>query len=375
MAKTFDVLIIGAGIVGTACAFELASAGLSVGIIECDTAGSGATAAGMGHIVVMDDSTAQLALTRYSQRLWQTLVQDEPQHHEYMRCGTIWIAANAEEMLAVQQKHATYRAHHIPGEILDEHQLYELEPHLRPGLAGGLLVPDDSVIYSPRSAAALLKCARSQGAHLLYGTVIGLVPSGVRLEDGQTVQAGEIIVANGARSVELLPDLPVRPRKGHLVITDRYADFVHHQLVEMGYIKNAHASSNSSVSFNVQPRSTGQVLIGSSRQFGAYTREVDYHILSQMLTLAISYLPQLAQLSCIRVWTGFRTATPDGLPLIGPHPDRPGIWLATGHEGLGITTAPGTAHLLAAQILKREAELPVEPYLPARMMQKEVLHE
>jgi glycine/D-amino acid oxidase-like deaminating enzyme len=375
MAKSFDVLIIGAGIVGTACALEFASAGLSVGIIECDTPGSGSTAAGMGHIVVMDDSAPQLTLTRYSQMLWHTLAQDEPERHEYMPCGTIWIAADEEEMQSVHQKHATYSAQHVPSEILDEHQLYELEPHLRPGLAGGLLVPDDSVIYPPRSATSLLERARDHGAKLLRGTVVSLVPNGVQLENGQVVQAGAVVIANGARSVELIPELPVRPRKGHLVITDRYADFVRHQLVEMGYIKNAHASSSDSISFNVQPRSTGQILIGSSRQFDTYTSEVDYHILGQMLTLAISYLPQLAQLSCIRVWTGFRAATPDGLPLIGPHPERPGIWLATGHEGLGITTSLGTARLLAAQFLKRKAEIPIEPYLPARIIQKEAIHE
>src|SRR5690348_75544 len=195
MAKSFDVLIIGAGIVGTACALELASAGLSVGIIESDTPGSGATSAGMGHIVVMDDSEPQLTLTRYSQTLWHTLTQNEPERHEYMPCGTIWIAADEEEMLSVQQKHDTYNAHHVPSEILDEHQLYELEPRLRPGLAGGLLIPDDSVIYPPRSAASLLERARTHGAKQLHGTVVSLIPNGVRLENGQVVQAGEVVVA------------------------------------------------------------------------------------------------------------------------------------------------------------------------------------
>jgi glycine/D-amino acid oxidase-like deaminating enzyme len=87
-----------------------------------------------------------------------------------------------------------------------------------------------------------------------------------------------------------------------------------------------------------------------------------------MLGRALDYLPGLARLSCIRTWTGCRAATPDGLPMIGPHPGRPGIWLATGHEGLGITTAPGTAKLLAAQMLKRAPEIPAEPYLPSRIL-------
>lgn len=370
MAESFDVLIIGAGIVGAACALELATAGLRVGVIECDTPGSGATAAGMGHIVVMDDSQAQLALTRYSQTLWNTLTQEAPDRYEYTRSGTIWIASDAEEMQAVQHKHALYRANNVASEILDPNQLYDLEPHLRPGLAGGLLVPDDSVVYPPRCTMVLLERARQHGATLLYGTVARLIPDGVQLDDGQTITGATVVIANGARASEIVPEMPIRAKKGHLAITDRYPDFIRHQLVELGYIKNAHAASGDSVSFNVQPRSTGQILIGSSRQFDVPTGEVDYNILAKMLTLALTYLPDLAQCACIRIWTGLRAATPDGLPLIGPHPDRTGIWLATGHEGLGITTSLGTARLLAAQLLNQRTEIPIEPYLPSRIFQE-----
>jgi D-hydroxyproline dehydrogenase subunit beta len=365
---SFDVLIVGAGIVGAACAYELASAGASVGVLECDAVGSGATAAGMGHIVVMDDSPAQLTLTRYSQTLWDAFVQDAPARHEYTRCGTIWVAADDGEMQAAHGKHACYREHGVRSDVLDEHALYALEPNLRPGLTGGLLVPGDSVVYPPRSAALFLERAAKCGTRLLYGRAGRLVPDGVQLSSGAVVKGGAIVIATGARAVELVPEVPIRARKGHLAITDRYPGFVRHQLVELGYSKSAHAASGDSVAFNVQPRCTGQVLIGSSRQFDVRTAEVDLHILARMLGRALDYLPGLARLSCIRTWTGCRAATPDGLPLIGPHPVRPGIWLATGHEGLGITMAPGTAKLLAAQMLKRAPEIPAEPYLPSRIL-------
>jgi D-hydroxyproline dehydrogenase subunit beta len=374
MDEAFDVLIIGAGIVGAACAVEFAAAGLRTGVIECDTPGSGATAAGMGHLVVMDDSEAQIALTHYSRTLWNALVQDQPEQYEYARTGTIWIAADEEEMQAVQQKHALYTTHTIASEILDRTHLYGLEPHLRPGLAGGLLVPDDGVVYPPRCAMALLERAKQRGTTLLFGNVVLLLADGVQMGNGERVKAGMVVVANGARARELVPEIPIHPKKGHLAITDRYPDLVHHQLVELGYIKNAHAASGDSVSFNVQPRGTGQILIGSSRQFDVDTGEIDYNILGKMLRLALSYLPDLAQCSCIRTWTGFRAATPDGLPLIGPHPNRTGVWLATGHEGLGITTSLATARLLAAQVLAQQTEIPFEPYLPARIFQ-EATHE
>ncbi len=367
---SYDLLIVGAGIVGAACAAELAAAGMQVGIVERDCVGSGATAAGMGHIVVMDDSPAQIQLTRYSQQLWEALIEAQPEQHEFARSGTLWVAADAEELVAVADKHTFYQTHGISSEILDAAQLYAAEPQLRAGLAGGLLVPGDGVVYPPRSALALVAQAKSHGAALHHGTVTAVDDRGVLLANGERLHAAAVLIANGSACVALAPELPIRPKKGHLVITDRYPGFVRHQLVELGYIKNAHASAGSSVAFNVQPRPTGQILIGSSRQFDCagdpVGGQIDQPLLRQMLQRAAEYLPAIADLSCLRVWTGIRAASPDGLPLIGPHPWRRNVWVAVGHEGLGITTALGTAKILAAQLLDRACAIAVAPYLATR---------
>jgi glycine/D-amino acid oxidase-like deaminating enzyme len=175
--------------------------------------------------------------------------------------------------------------------------------------------------------------------------------------------------AAGAQSPLLTAGLTVHKRKGHLVITDRYPGFVRHQLVELGYLKSEHSHASAAVAFNIQPRITGQMLIGSSRQYGAEDTKVEAVILRRMLDRAREYLPGLERVSAIRAWTGFRPATPDNLPYIGPH--RENLHLATGHEGLGITTSLATARLLADQLLNRKSAIPVEPYLPQRA---EVIH-
>jgi len=366
MISTCDAVIIGAGIVGTACAYELAREGLCVAIVERDIIGGGATAAGMGHIVVMDDSPAQLALTQYSQSLWSALSASLPANVEYDRCGTLWIAADDEEMSEVRRKHSLYASANVPTEILDSQALFEAEPNLRQPLAGALLVPSDAVLYPPCVAAHLITRAEQKGATLVQGkTAINAKEGTVHLDDGTTISAACIVHATGASATSLLPDLPIKKRKGHLLITDRYPGFVRHQLVELGYLKSAHSVTSDSVAFNVQPRRTGQLLIGSSRQYGAEDSAIDHEILESMLKRACEYLPTIGNLSTIRAWTGFRAATPDKLPLIGPTED-PSVYLATGHEGLGITTSLATARLLADSLLKRKTAIPLEPYLPAR---------
>ena len=362
----FDVAIAGGGIVGSACALACARRGLRVALVERDALGSGATAAGMGHIVVMDDSDAQFALTRYSQQLWHQL--DLPPAAEYEQIGTLWIATDAEEMDAAERKHAWYADRGLPTQLLTANQLAQAEPKLIPGLVGALLIPGDAVVYPPCAAKFFLDQARTLGAEIKMGVAAThLLPEGgVRLADGTHLSADRVINVAGPWSPELMPGVPVRKRKGHLVITDRAPGFVRHQIVELGYLKSAHSVSKDSVAFNVQPRKTQQVLVGSSRQFDAASTEVDHAILSRMLSRAGEYLPGLNDLVAIRTWTGHRPATPDKLPLIGPSLFSDRIWLATGHEGLGITTSLGTGRLLADLLLGQPTEIPSEPFSPSR---------
>jgi glycine/D-amino acid oxidase-like deaminating enzyme len=227
------------------------------------------------------------------------------------------------------------------------------------------------VIYPPCAAQYFVDQATAKGAAVFLGSAVGKIDvAGVRLRDGSSISAGLVVNSAGSSSPALTPGLEVKKRKGHLVITDRYPNFVRHQLVELGYLKSAHSLTAESVAFNIQPRQTGQLLIGSSRQFGADVSHVDNSILTRMLNRAVEYLPGLGRLSSLRTWTGFRAATPDKLPLIGPHAEHERLYLATGHEGLGITTSLATAKLLVDQIMHRESAIPVAPYLPARMAQE-----
>ncbi len=367
----YDVIVVGGGILGCACAASLAQQGLRLALIEPSTIGGGTTAAGMGHLVVMDDNPAELALSAYSLELWRELIgqhQDLAQAHEYRQCGTIWVASDEEEMQAASAKRAILQEHGIASEMLDAQALRTHEPQLRADLAGGLLVPHDALVYAPKSAQLLLDIAIAHGAQRINDSVLELSDDSVRLASGQELQAQHIVIANGMASLQLVNDLPLRYKKGHLLITDRYPDFIRHQCVELGYIKSAHASDGDSVAFNLQPRPTGQILIGSSRQFDVTDKVVEADILAKMLARACEYAPALAQLKALRSWTGFRAATPDGLPYIGPHPQREHVWMATGHEGLGVTTSLASAALIRDQICGLKSAISITPYLPSRAL-------
>lgn len=367
--RAFDVAIVGAGIVGSACAAALAREGLSVIIIDKDAPAMGTTAAGMGHIVVMDDSEAQFALTNYSRKLWIELSDELPATCEFENCGTIWVAVDDDEMAEVQRKHEFYSSRGVRSEILDPISLSKAEPNLAKDLAGGLLVPDDSVVYQLTATKYMIELAVERGAQIKTGHgVIEITNDGVKLENTEFIAAGKVVNAAGESAGRLSPQLSIKARKGHLVISERAPNFVRHQLVELGYLKSAHSSDTDSVAFNVQPRATGQVLVGSSRQFDAHGTDVDFDILRRMTSRAFRYMPALGNLAATRVWTGFRPATPDNLPYIGKIPDAKNIYAACGHEGLGITTSLGTARILTDEFLEREPSIASTPYSPERLL-------
>ena len=367
-ARIFDAIVVGAGIVGAACAFELAKAGLRVAVCERnDYPGGGATAAGMGHLAIMDDSEAQFALTSYSQQLWRELAHELPRDAEYLPCGSLWVAADEFEFQEVNRKYNFYSERNVPVEILDSKQLAEAEPLLRPGMAGALLLLSDGVCYPPCAARYLTERVADQNGFLFFGSQIDRVfDGGVRMEDGTLLQARYTVLATGTQITNLVPGIEIHPRKGHLLITDRYPGLLRRQLIELGYLKSAHSTMSDSVAFNAQPRLTGQILIGSSRQYGVEDPATERHMLRKMLTRAIEYMPGLGDLSGIRTWTGFRAATPDKLPLIGLCPGFETVYLATGHEGLGISTSLGTARLLTDEIIGGPSVISRAPYEASR---------
>lgn len=371
MPTSTDVIVIGAGIIGAACANELALQGLSVRVIDAHMAS--ATNAGMGHLVVMDTPEAEMTLSAYSMPIWhewaKRMCADDPQF-QYAQCGTMWIASNEAEMAEAERKHQALQAAGFACELLNRQALSEAEPALKQGLSGGLEVKGDGLIYAPDAAAWLLH--ESSRIQQETGCVNSVDDHGVILADGRRFDTGVIVLATGVATTTLCPEIRIIPKKGHLAITDRYPNYIHHQLVELGYITRAHESSGTSVAFNAQPRPTGQIFLGSSRQFDSTTSTVDLPVLSTMLAAAIDFLPGMADFTIIRTWTGCRPATEDGMPLIGQHPWRHNVWLAVGHEGLGVTTAPATAKLLAAQIMNHQLPFDDTPFHPKRLVLNEV---
>ena len=368
-----DVAIVGGGIVGCACARAASRAGLRVAVFEARRIGAGATAAAMGHLVTIDDDPAEFALARLSMRLWREW--GGWQAIERRTTGTLWLAETAAQRDAAQAKLARLQAAGLGAEWLEPDALHDAEPKLARDLPGALRVTGDEVAYGPEMAARLAADVRAAGGRIEeMAPVAALRDDGLQLIDGARVAAGHVLLAAGCDSVRLWPGespLALRPRKGQLAITDRHPGYLRHALVELGYIDAAHGDADESVAFNAQPRASGQVLLGSSRSYADTTPDIDAALLARMVRRAQRFLPGIGGLQMLRCWAGFRPATPDGRPIIGriPGGERGNQWVATGHEGLGLTTATGTASVWLDLLLGRPPAIDPAPYSPERFIE------
>ncbi|QOC21970.1 FAD-binding oxidoreductase [Wenzhouxiangella sp. AB-CW3] len=362
----FDLVVVGAGIVGAACAEAAAGEGLRVAVVESETIGGGTTSAAMGHVVALDGTPEELAFAAWSQQLWQRFAASSG--IELNRCGTLWLAPDDAALAELSKQKQRMAQAGVNADMVNQTMLYRLEPELAPGLVGALRVSGDMVIYPPAAARLLMDVACCNGAELFSGRrVLEVLSGGVRLDDGEEL-TGQVLLACGLALPEFLPELPLYPRKGYLAITDRHPRLIKHQLIEAGYVDSAKSTEEDSVAFNVQPRPGGQILIGSTRETGNTDASIDPEMLARMLRRATGFLPALRPMQVIRVWSGFRPTTADGRPYLGAVPGRDDVWVAAGHEGLGVTLALGSARVLIDQVLGRAPTLALDCFSPERVV-------
>jgi glycine/D-amino acid oxidase-like deaminating enzyme len=360
-----DVIVIGAGIVGASCAGELAADGLRTLLLEADERPAGTSCRAMGWLGPYDANEAQFALCRYGLDLWNALAPELPAPVEFRRTGSLALAAGELELREAERRAARYTAAGVAARAVGAEELRRLEPAVSPDLAGALFVPDDVILDAPAATRSLFDRAVARGAELrTRARVQGLFSGGVLLADGTRLLAARTVLAAGVGSPAVLPGLPVRPRKGHIVRTVPVPGLVRHQLAEVHAPDTEGVDREDVLTLGVQPRADGRHLLGTTRQYLGSSLEVDPHVVERIRRHVARFVPALAGVASESVWAGVRPAGTDPVPFLGPFPGRPELLLATGHEGIGITTSLASGRIVADLVAGRPPPIDVGPYLP-----------
>jgi len=374
-----DVVVVGAGIVGAACAYQLARAGARVTVFEAGAVAGGTSSAGEGNLLVSDKPPGpELALALWSRRLWDELGERlDRDAIELEDKGGLMVAASPEGYERVAALAAGQRAAGVEVTELAGDRLAEYEPRLATGLAGGAYYPQDAQVQPMLAAAHLLRDIDLRCGERVREIQVGAAGgvSGVRVGNA-VIRTGAVVNATGMAGGELAATvgtrLPVEPRRGFILVTEplqgvREQPPIRHKVYAADYLGGV-ASDDVGLhsSAVVEGTRAGTVLIGSSRERVGFDAAYPLPVLRLIAAQAIALFPFLARVRVLRAYRGFRPFTPDHLPVIGPDPRVAGLWHAVGHEGAGICLAPATGALIAAQVTGGDPEIDPTPFAPAR---------
>ncbi|NEA89911.1 FAD-binding oxidoreductase [Streptomyces sp. SID7958] len=361
---TLKVVVVGAGVVGAACAFHATSAGLDVTVVDRGAVGSGTTSRGEGNILLSDKEPGpELELARLSRALWDEAGEElGPDSFELEHKGGLVVASTAEGLAALGGFAARQEAAGVRVEPVGE--VRDVEPHLAPGLPGGIRYPQDAQVQPVLAAAALLRAAVERGARFHPGEVTGAVTgregrvTGVRTAAGDVLPAYAVVNAAGTWGGEvgrrLGAHVEVLPRRGFVLVTEPLPPMVRHKVYSADYVANV-ASSDAGLETSCVVEGTrgGTILIGASRERVGFDTTMNTAVITRLASQACRLFPFLRETHLIRSYRGFRPYCPDHLPVVGPDPRAPGVIHACGHEGAGIGLAPATGALVTAHLLGR----------------------
>ncbi|MXO79775.1 FAD-dependent oxidoreductase [Paenibacillus sp. OT2-17] len=375
-----DLVIVGGGIIGTAIAYYAAKSGMKVVLAERGEIAGGTSSRCDGNILAIDKEPGfDSRMSLVSQELVAELARGVEDEFEYRAPGSILVCENDQEMQAAEQWVTRQQQEGLPFRMLDQRDLREEWPHLAKDLPGGLECATDSTVNPVLMTYALAGAARLMGARLMPRTPIQSVLQdeggnvrGVETPNG-AIHAGAVVLAAGVwtHSIghSLGLDLPIMPRKGHILVSARMPSIGNRKVMEFGYLMSKFGGQRSvdelyekyGVALVFEPTASQNILIGSSRQFVGMDTSVDQQVIRLIARRAIRFFPALANVPLMRAYTGLRPWTPDHLPIVSAVDEVPGLYIASGHEGDGISLAAVTGKLVTEMVRGESTCIPVEP--------------
>ncbi|AXK37751.1 FAD-dependent oxidoreductase [Streptomyces armeniacus] len=379
-------MVVGAGVVGAACAEALSAAGLCVHVLDRGPVACGTTAAGEGNVLVSDKAPGpELDLARDSRRRWPGLLAALGEElgpcgaeAEWEAKGGLVVATTREAVAPLAAFADAQRAVGVRADPVSSGQARELEPYLTRDLTAAVHYPEDAQLQPVLAATALLAAVRARGGEVCSGVPVrGVLRDGAGAVRGVRTARGVIpcpVVVNacgpwsGRFAAAAGVPLAVLPRRGMVLVTGPLpAGVVRRKVYDADYV-GAVASGDADLQTSTVVESTraGTVLIGSSRERVGFDDRLRTEVLGVLARKALGLFPVLEGVPVMRAYGGFRPYAPDHLPVIGEDPRLPGLWHATGHEGAGIGLAAGTGRLLADLCTGERPAVDPEPFRVGR---------
>ena len=380
-----EIIVIGGGVIGSSITYYLSKMGKKVLMIEKKDNCSGSAGASDGVVGYHTKKPGlQMELAIRSIAMFEELSKELGMDIEYRKdCGGMQPAETKLEWEILSEIVKEQRQSGVDIRMISIEEACKIEPQLNPDLYGALYSPTCGKVNPIRLTFAYVQAAKRLGAQVLSNTEVTDVlvkmgrVMGVETSKG-TYYADQVIDAAGSWAAEIAAmagvDLPIRPRKGQLFITEPLGPFmdVTLQCARYNVIKfKPEAVGDKAVlrmgaSLSIEQTENGGLVIGSTREFVGYDRENTLEAMEVTMRRAMRFFPALKDVNIIRAFAGLRPFTPDGIPVIGEVEKLPGVFVAAGHEGDGIALAPITGKLMAELLVQGKSSYSLEAFSPNR---------
>ena len=373
----YDALVVGAGVIGLACAWRAAERGLRVCLLERERPGAGASSVAAGMLAPVGEvSWGEERLLRAnleSAAAWPAfaarLGEASGREVGYRACGALHVALDRDEAEELRRRHELQLSLGLESEWLRPSECRRLEPGLATSVAGGIHAATEAEADPRVIVSALAEAFRRAGGEMVTGDapaealVEGGRLRGVRTREGREIGAGTVVLAAGAWSgeAEWLPAQarpPVRPVKGQILVL-RGAEPVADRIVASRWVY-------------LVPRADGRLVVGATVEERGFERTITAGGVHELLRESYRLLPDVAELEITDMSVGFRPGSPDNAPLVGAGA-MDGLVLATGHYRNGILLAPLTAEAVAATLAGEPPSGAATGLDPARFRRQEAL--
>ena len=383
--NTYDIVIIGGGIMGSVVAYYSAKKGQKVLVLEKKDQASGSAGATDGVVGYHTKKPGvHLDLAVQSIALFPELSQELSTNIEYWEnCGGMIPVENEEQWEIMEQIGREQSESGVDIHMIDIKEALKLEPQLNPNLLGCLYTSSGGKVNPIFMTFAFAAAAKRLGAVFMNDTGV----TGVLKEGGKAIGVksskgdffgDKIVISAGSWSAAVGEmagvNVPIRPRKGQILITEPLAPFFNCTLQcaqyyivkhRPGLIKDEYIlRTGASLSF--AQTDDGALTIGATRELVGFDRENTLESFEALARRAVRFFPALKDVHVIRSFSGLRPYTPDGLPMIGEFDTVRGLYIAAGHEGDGIALAPITGKLLSEEMADGKASFPLGPFSPGR---------
>jgi glycine oxidase len=357
--KSFDVVVVGAGVIGLACAWRCAQRGLRVVVLERDRPGAGASGVAAGMLAPVTEADwgeeELLRLNLTGAAAWPGFREELESAAGQSTCfgegGALVVAADRDDAEELRRLHHFQRELGLDASWLSATEARSLEPGLSPRVRGAIHAPHEHHVDPVAVVRALAAAAAAAGAELRTGCEVESVePGAAVLVGGERVPAGDVVVAAGARSAAL-GGPPVRPVKGQILELRARGGRLASRLVRTPRCY-------------VVDRGDGRVLVGATVEERGFDTAVTVDGVYTLLESAWEVLPDVRELEWVGAHAGLRPGTPDNAPAIGR--DGNGVVWATGHYRNGVLLAPVTAQAVAALVAGEPAAPELAAFGPGR---------